>query len=232
MIQHPHTPASLRRTSRWTGVLFLLPLLAYGAGNAWMEALRATPQALADLPAQRLPLVLAGLLLLLNSVVVVLIAVQVYPVLVRLRPHVALAYLCVRMAEALLLAGGLLALLLLPELVAAEQAGAGLSLVGLALRTNFLAFQLAMLVLGVGSVAFCRLLGRTGLVPMALAWWGLLGYALLALGAVLELLGLPYGVWLSLPGGLFEVALGLWLLVKGFLRHSEQESAKAIDEAL
>jgi Domain of unknown function (DUF4386) len=216
MIQHPHTPASLRRTSRWTGVLFLLPLLAYGAGNAWMEALRATPQALAELPAQRLPLLLAGLLLLLNSVVVVLIAVQVYPLIERLRPRVALAYLCVRMTEALLLAGGLLALLLLPELVAAEQAGAGISLVGLAVRTNFLAFQLAMLVLGVGSVAFCWMLGRAGLVPLALAWWGLLGYALLAVGAVLELLGLPYGVLLSLPGGLFEVALGVWLLAKGF----------------
>ena len=226
MIQHPHPLASLRRTSRWTGVLFLLPLLAYGAGNAWMEALRATPQALAELPAQHLPLLLAGLLLLLNSVVVVLIAVQVYPMLACLRPRVALAYLCVRMAEALLLAGGLLALLLLPELVAAEQAGAGISLVGLAVRTNFLAFQLAMLVLGVGSLAFCRLLGRAGLVPVALAWWGLLGYALLALGAVLELLGLPYGVWLSLPGGLFEVALGLWLLFKGFLRHSERSEAK------
>lgn len=216
MIQHPNPPASLRRTSRWTGALFLLPLLAYGAGNAWMEALRATPQALTDLPFQRLPLLLAGLLLLLNSVAVVLIAVQVYPVLASLRPRVALAYLCVRMAEALLLAGGLLALLLLPELVAAEQAGAGHSLVGLALRTNFLAFQLAMLVLGVGSLAFCRLLGRAGLVPAALAWWGLLGYALLAVGAVLELLGLPYGVLLSLPGGLFEVALAVWLLAKGF----------------
>ena len=45
---------------------------------------------------------------------------------------------------------------------------------------------------------------------------GLAGYTLLALGAVAELLGFGLGLALSIPGGLFEVVLGVILLFRGF----------------
>ena len=44
-----------------------------------------------------------------------------------------------------------------------------------------------------------------------------MGYAVLAAGALLELAGLAVGLVLATPGGLFEVALGLILLARGFL---------------
>jgi hypothetical protein len=62
----------------------------------------------------------------------------------------------------------------------------------------------------------CVLLFRTMLVPRALAAWGLLGYAIFLTGAVAELLQIHIGLMLSIPGGLFELAFGLWLLLKGF----------------
>jgi hypothetical protein len=73
-----------------------------------------------------------------------------------------------------------------------------------------------MIALGTGSVFFCLLLYRARLIPRWSAAWGMAGYAFLAIGAVLELFGLPVGVLLSLPGGLFELFLGLLLIVKGF----------------
>lgn len=210
-----------RKVARWTGILFLIPLLAYSTGNACMEALRADASYLATIGGQSPAVAGAALLLLLNSVAVVAIAVLLYPLLARQHTRVALAYLCTRVAEALLLTGGLLALLLLPSLGEASLADPAdgplyQSLAGLAVRTNFLAFQVAMLVLGLGSVVFCGLLWRIRMVPRAIALWGVAGYGLLGIGAVLELFDLPWGVLLSLPGGLFEVGLGVWLIVKGF----------------
>ena len=49
-----------------------------------------------------------------------------------------------------------------------------------------------------------------------MAVWGLVGYALLGLGAGLEVLGVGAGLALSVPGGLFELALGVLLIVRGF----------------
>jgi hypothetical protein len=60
------------------------------------------------------------------------------------------------------------------------------------------------------------LLFRTGLVPRALAGLGVVGYATHLLGAGFELFGVHISMWLLIPGGIFEVSLGVWLLVKGF----------------
>lgn len=46
--------------------------------------------------------------------------------------------------------------------------------------------------------------------------WGMVGYAILAAGGMLEVLGYGVGLALSVPGGLFEVALGVLLVVEGF----------------
>lgn len=69
---------------------------------------------------------------------------------------------------------------------------------------------------GAVGVLFCRVLLRARLVPRAIAVWGVVGYAVFLLGAVLEVLGYGVGVALSVPGGLFEIALGVLLIAKGF----------------
>ncbi|CAM4517686.1 DUF4386 domain-containing protein [Corallococcus exiguus] len=70
--------------------------------------------------------------------------------------------------------------------------------------------------LGAGSVAFCMSLYRSRLLPALLPLVGAVGYGFLALGAVLELFGLPWGIFFSGPGGLFELFLGGWLITRGF----------------
>jgi hypothetical protein len=45
---------------------------------------------------------------------------------------------------------------------------------------------------------------------------GLAGYALHMLGAIFELFGLHISMVMLVPGGIFEVWLGVWLIVRGF----------------
>ena len=49
-----------------------------------------------------------------------------------------------------------------------------------------------------------------------LAIYGLAGYAIFLVGAILEILGHNVGVALSIPGGVFEIAFGVLLIAKGF----------------
>ena len=57
---------------------------------------------------------------------------------------------------------------------------------------------------------------RARLVPRFVAVWGLVGYAIHLGGAVLELLGFNLGLIPVLPGGLWELFTGVWLIARGF----------------
>ena len=71
--------------------------------------------------------------------------------------------------------------------------------------------------LGIGSLFFCALLFRTRLVPRLLAAWGFIGYACFAGGNLLELFGVAgAGIVGAIPGGLFELTFGIWLIARGF----------------
>jgi hypothetical protein len=75
---------------------------------------------------------------------------------------------------------------------------------------------------GIGGLIFTYLLYVSNLVPRAIALLGLVGYAALSLGVVLDLLDFVdmnkgLGQILLAPGGLFEfVFLPVWLIAKGF----------------
>ena len=70
----------------------------------------------------------------------------------------------------------------------------------------------------VGSALFSWLLLRGRMIPVALAWLGVLASVLLVVGLPLQLAGFLRGpatqlMWI--PMAAFEIPLGLWLLVKG-----------------
>jgi hypothetical protein len=137
-------------------------------------------------------------LVVLNSVLVAAIGALVFAALRRPHPRIAWTYLVARGAEAILLTAGI---------VLRESVGAGAA---------DIAYQLAMLSLGLGSLPFCLVLYRQRWLPGWLAIWGFAGYALLAAGAAAELLGAAVGLVLAVPGGLFEIVFGLLLLARGF----------------
>jgi hypothetical protein len=80
-----------------------------------------------------------------------------------------------------------------------------------------------MAIWGIGGLAFTYILIQSRLVPRFLAIWGFVGYFIHATGAVLELFGLPFAIYFIIPGGLFEIALSLWLILKGFNQTALEE---------
>ncbi len=70
----------------------------------------------------------------------------------------------------------------------------------------------------VGSTLFCYLFLRGRMIPLPLAWLGVVASALLVVGLPLQLagfLGRPVTLLMWLPMLAFEVPLGLWLFLKG-----------------
>jgi len=84
-----------------------------------------------------------------------------------------------------------------------------------------------MLILGIGSMRFCLALRRGNWLPQNLATWGIVGYAALAAGALLELItDRSVAIAFAIPGGLFELTVGFYLLRRGFLRRNDHASGR------
>ena len=54
------------------------------------------------------------------------------------------------------------------------------------------------------------------ILAAVLGVWGLVGYAVILCGSVLEIMGFNLNLLHTLPGGLWELFVGVWLIVKGF----------------
>jgi len=219
--------ATTAKTSgRIVGSMLLLAFLVYGGGSLLAISATGEPVVLADVLGAEGRLTAGVLLMLLNSAVVIAVGVAAYPVLQRHHPLTASAYLLTRGFEAALLAVSAVLLLSFVPL-AQEFNTSGDPSVAAAARvvheTSLDAYWVAMIGLSLGSLLFCRALFRTRLVPRALAGLGFVGYALLATGGALELFDHNVGVLLSAPGGVFEAAVGVLLVIKGFPEVQNQD---------
>ena len=105
-----------------------------------------------------------------------------------------------------------------------REQGPGLALMALACRIIEAIHGESAIFFAVGSMLFCWLLLRGRMIPVALAWLGVIASILLVVILPLQLAGLFGGsmswsasiTWLVwLPMLAFEVPLALWLLVKG-----------------
>ncbi len=193
------TPTRARRTARIVGVLFLAGFLTHGVGNLIATGIVDS----GDRSDSTALFVTGAVLMLLNSAIVISIGVLMFPIL---RPHnqaIAASYLGTRIVEGVSLAIGVVSLIVLT--------GSD------AINANAAFYSVAEAGLGIGSLFFCVLLFRTGLVPRFLAVWGFIGYACFAGGNLLELVGVAgAGIVGAIPGGLFELTFGIWLIARGF----------------
>lgn len=147
-----------------------------------------------------------GLVLILaNSLAVAAIGVLFHQQVQAHSPVAANSYLVARTAEAivLVLGGLLLRVKVLP-------AGSSLAL------------DIGMTALGLGSIPLFLLLHSQRWLPRILALWGVAGYSLLTIGSILDLAGLPVALWCSIPGGLFELVFGIWMLTRGLSQEKDR----------
>lgn len=211
-----------KATARAVGMLFLLATATYIIGNGLLESILTMPNYLSQVYPHSVQVVAGALLQFVDTVAVVGIGVLMFPILKRFNESVAVGYFATRIVELVFLVFGAIGPLMLitlsqdyvaagaPEVSHFQTAGS------LLVTQHFLGYQIGMMALGLGSLFFCYLLYTSKLIPQWMSLLGLIGYAALFIGAVLELFGLSVGLMLSIPGGIFELILPLWLIVKGF----------------
>jgi Domain of unknown function (DUF4386) len=112
-----------------------------------------------------------AVLMLLNSALVIGIGALMLPILGPHNKNIALGYFATRIFEGIILAVGVISLLSL-VIVSRSYTDAGAAdasyfetLGALAINGNFMAYNLAMVGLGLGSLFFCYLMFRSNLVP-------------------------------------------------------------------
>jgi len=214
------TAITTRTAGRVVGGLFVSAFFLYGGGSFLVNAATDGATPLPENAASLGQLSAGAVLMLANSAAVAAIGVLAFRVLRRRDRRTASTYLAPRTVEGTLLALSplsMLTLVLLARQSSEAPIGSGLAaLARAAVENSQSTYWVAMAALGVGSVFFCRALLKSALLPRFLAVWGMVGYTVFALGSVLQLAGYEVGLALSVPGGLFEVTAGSFLLVKGF----------------
>ena len=83
-------------------------------------------------------------------------------------------------------------------------------------QANLSTYETAMITVGVAGLILCTSFLRTSLLPRPLAVWGLVGYAVILAGSVLQIVGFQLHSIQAVPGGLWEGFVGVWLIAKGF----------------
>jgi uncharacterized protein DUF4386 len=187
---------SRRRIAVTVGVLFLVQMVTAMFGTSLIDAF-------VDGDTDRAPLTLGVVLMMCSGIAVVGIGLLMYQVLKDVNQRLAIWYPVLRVIE----------------FVVSTVCGIYL-LIQLEVVPNHLLW--VYIPTAIGGLILTYLLFVSRIVPRPIAVLGLVGYSCLALGVVLDLLGVldlneGAGLVLLVPGGLFEaVAMPIWLIFKGF----------------
>ena len=148
--------------------------------------------------------------------------VMMFPILKQNNERIALGYFGARIVEAAIIAVSALFILLQIPL-GAEFLNASVSetsylqsLSVLFAQSQAYTYQIGMVALGMAGLTLCYGFSRAKLVPQVFIIWGFIGYACFLGGSMLEILGFNLQLLHTLPGGLWEMSIGVWLIVKGF----------------
>lgn len=213
---------SNKKFARIVGVLFLVATASYILGNGLIASIVNVPDYLIHVYPNKTQVIIGMLLEFINCAAVVGIAIMLFPILKKHNETIALGYVAFRVIEAVILIVGAISPLLLITLsqeyieAGAPDASYFQTIGALAIKGKYLAFQVAMIVLSLYSLLFCYLLYQSKLIPRLISIFGFIGYASLLTSALLEIFGYSPGIFLFLPGALFEIILPIWLIVKGF----------------
>lgn len=211
-----------RTTARVVGVVYLAGFVVGIGGNILIQSILGAPNPLSAVAANSTMLAIGAILWLLAVVGDAAHGVLMFPILKRHSERMAIGYLAARIVDAIFIAVMVLvALIQIPlgsEYVRAAAADAPSlqALSTLLSQAQLYAYEIGMSALGVSGMLLCTTLYRAKLLPRWLAIWGLVGYAIIFCGMVSAVMGSGLGDLSSLPGGLWEIFVGVWLIVKGF----------------
>jgi hypothetical protein len=214
-------PNFYRTTAAIVGAVYLAGLAVYITGSGLVQSILGAPDHLSIVPANSVLLAIGAMLMLMSAVGDAAHGVLMFPVLKRHNERLALGYFAARIIDAGLIALGILLILVqIPlgreYLAGVADASSLQALSTLAEQAHLYTYDLGMIAVGFAGLMLCYTFFWAQLLPRPLAIWGLVGYGLLLGGMVSEVLGSGLGLAFSIPGGLWELFIGVWLIVKGF----------------
>jgi len=217
-----------RTTAKVVGTLYILGFVVGIAGSVL-----STPGQLEAVSAKSMMIAIGALLWVLAAAGDAAHGVMMFPILKQTNERIALGYFGARIVEAAVIAvSALFILLQIPlgsEFLKANASEIPYlqSLSALFIQSQAYTYQIGMVALGMAGLTLCYGFYRAKLVPQFFVIWGFIGYVSFLLGSMLEVLGFNLQLLHTLPGGLWEMSIGVWLIVKGFNSASfVSESAK------
>src|SRR5215203_3776799 len=212
-----------RTTARVVGIVYVAGLVIGIGGMVLIQSILGAPDHLSAVSASSMLLAFGAVLWLMPAAGDAAHGVLMFPILKQQHSErIAIGYLAARIVDAVFIAVMVLFILLQIPL-ASEYLKAGGSdtsylqaLSTMFVQVNQYAYHIAMFILGIAGLLLCYVFYRAKLVPRLVAVWGLIGYAIIFCGSVQEVLGFNLQTIHAIPGGLWEVFIGVWLIVKGF----------------
>jgi len=209
------------------GVLFITATVASILAGLLLQPVLDDPDYLSNATANENRVAIGALLELVAAGAVVGTGVMLFPVFKKFNEGLALGYASGRSIEGVIIIIGAIGALLLITLGREYVAGAPTGSYSQASGALLLALRSWALVLGpmivfsLNDLILSYLLYISRLVPRFLSVWGLLGAPLVLAAGLLIMFGrIPptskFAILLALPVAVFEMALAVWLIVKGF----------------
>lgn len=217
------------------GVLFILCSAASILSIAPLGAALSAPVDFARLAANDGRVVMTALLELVWAATGMGIAIALYPVLRRFNPALALGSVVGRVVENVFILGGTLSLLALltvsQEAVAGPSAFQAIGDALVAVRDWVHGF-VGMVPFGIGVFMYYLVLYTSRLVPRWLSGWGLVAAVLSLVATLYAGFTQAFGfttveIVLSIPIGVHEMVLAVWLIAKGFSKPALASLASA-----
>ncbi len=213
---------SYRTTATIVGVVYLAGFVVGIGGNILIQSVLGSPNHLSTVSANSMKVAIGAILWLMTVVGDTAHGVLMFPILKQHSERMAIGYLAARIIDAIFIAVMVLFLLLQIPLGSEylKAAAANVShlqvLSTVSVEASQYAYQIGMSALGIAGLMLCYTLYKAKLVPQWLAVWGIVGYATIFFGMLSEIMGSGLGLVSSLPAGLWEVFIGVWLIAKGF----------------
>ena len=164
---------------------------------------------------------------LIMSVGLVVLGLALYIILKPVNKNISLIALLWKLVEAtvscviVLVSFIALQILNLEDALTVFTADQLLAPVGLILNSHTTLYSVPMVILGLDMMVFSYLFLKSKYIPTILAGFGLFSFALIFIHALMFILAPEYAamqvyqIIFWAPSGLFEIVIGIWLLVKG-----------------
>jgi hypothetical protein len=211
-----------RTTATVVGVVYIAGFVVGIGGNILIQSNISAPNHLSTVFANSMTVAIGAILWLMAVAGDAAHGVLMFPVLKQNSERLAIGYLAARIVDAVFIAVMVLLLLLQIPLgseylkTASTNAFYLQALSTVTVQASQYAYAIGMSAVGLAGLMLCYVLYKAKLVPRFLAVWGFIGYAIIFCGMVSVLMGSGLGLISSIPGGLWEVFMGVWLIDKGF----------------